>query len=704
MSTDIINLTTEQIKVIEQPLLGKTFLHGPAGTGKTSTGVERLIHLLQAGIPGDEILVIVPQRTLAEPYFSALRSPEIDAGSLVSILTIGGLARRMVKLFWPIAADQTGFSNPEQPPTFLTLETAQYFMAHLVRPMLEQGYFEGVTIERNRLYSQIIDNLNKAALVGLDHTEIGEYLKNAWTGDPGQVHIYEDAQHCANLFRDYCFKNNLLDYSLQLELFFNHVWPTPLCQAYLQHQYHHLIIDNLEEDVPKTYDLLKNWLKYFSSALIIFDEGAGFRRLLGADPATTKGLISYCDHDIKFSKSFSISDDIKTLGNVLLSIQSPETNRVPENCIGALNALELPREKIRYYPEMLDWVSNEIEVLIENGIPPEEIVVLAPYFSDSLRFSLIERLNEMAIPYYSHRPSRSLREEPAAQSLLTLAALAHPDWGVKPTKFDVATMFLQVISEMDLVRAQLLSEIVFQSQKCKLTSFEQIITNNQERITYMLGERYEILRTWIDDYAQGAPAELDHFLSRLFGEVLSQPGFSFHDDRDSGEVTAQLIESVRKFRWIASTHLSTDAIPLGQEYLHMVNDGVIAAQYLFSWQEPTEGAVMLAPASTFLMRNRPVSYQFWLDIGSRGWYERIRQPLTHPFVLSRQWEKNQPWTDEEEYSYSQQTLFRLTRGLLRRCKQRVYLGLSELGEGGYEQKGMLLKNFDRVLRTIYQSG
>ncbi len=43
-----------------------------------------------------------------------------------------------------------------------------------------------------------------------------------------------------------------------------------------------------------------------------------------------------------------------------------------------------------------------------------------------------------------------------------------------------------------------------------------------------------------------------------------------------------------------------------------------------------------------------MSFQFWLDIGSRGWYERIRQPLTHPFVLSRQWNENQPWTDEAE--------------------------------------------------------
>ncbi len=703
MSRKTFSLTAEQLALIEQPLTGKTFLHGLAGTGKTKVGVERVTYLLQSGIPGNEILILVPQRTLAEPYYAALRSPDMAPGSQVTILTVGGLSKRMVELFWPTIAEKAKFQKPHQPPIFLTLETAQYYMAHLVRPLLNQGYFEGVTIERNRLYSQIIDNLNKAALVGFEHAEIAERLISAWVGDPGQVHIYEDAQHCANLFRDYCLEHNFLDFSLQLEIFFKHLWPTSLCQDYLLNQYRHLIVDNLEEDVPITFDLLESWLPNFKSGLIIFDEQAGFRRFLGADPQTTSQINSLCDHQVMFTQSFEISAEIKALGATLKTVQASETYELPDDAPRALDALILPEEKIRYYPELLDWVADQIYNLIDSGVPPEEIVILAPYLSDALRFSLIERLKTRAIPFYSHRPSRSLRDEPAAQSLLTLAALAHPQWELAPSKFDVAYAFMQVISDMDLVRAQLLAEIAYQVRERKLSSFNLINTESQERITYLLGERYETLYSWLNVYTQSAPAELDHFLGQLFGEVLSQPGFSFHHHRDFGDVTAKLIESVRKFRWTAGEHLIAESILLGQEYLHMVQDGIIAAQYLSSWEDPIEGAVFLAPASTFLMRNHSVGYQFWLDIGSRGWYERIRQPLTHPYVLSRQWEKHQPWTDEAEFKYGQQTLYRLTQGLLRRCKHRVYLGLSELGEGGYEHKGILLKNIDRSLRAIYHT-
>ncbi len=698
-----IILTSEQLEIIEQPLFKKIFLHGPAGTGKTQVGVERLTYLLQKGIPGDEILVLVPQRTLAEPYFSALRSPDMVSGSQVTILTIGGLARRMVEYFWPMVIKTANFGNPHQPPIFLTLETAQYFMAHLMRPLLNQGYFEGIAIKHNRLYSQIIDNLNKAAMVGFEYTQFSERLKSAWTGDPGQEHIYDDAQQCANLFRKFCLEHNLLDFSLQVEVFIKNLWPTSICQEYIQKQFHHLIVDNLEEDVPVTYFLLESWFPQFDSGLIIFDEEAGFRRLLGADPDTTSQINILCNHQATLTKFFGISKEIKVLEKIMMSIPVQNNYESDEETHLALDAIKLPPEKIRYYPAMLDWTVDEINILIDSGVPPNEIVILAPYLSDALRFSLIERLLAYDLPHYSHRPSRSLREEPATKSLLTLSALAHPHWQNTLSIFDIAYMLMSVISGMDLIRAQLLAEIVFQVSKCRLSSFNKINTENQERITFLLGNRYEILRSWINDYAQHSPLEFDHFLGRLFGEVLSQPGFSFHDNLDSSKVTAQLVESVRKFRWVAGKYLESKSIPLGQEYFHMVQDGIIAAQYISSWSEPAEGAIFIAPASTFLMRNRSVSYQFWLDIGSRGWYERIRQPLTHPYVLSRQWNEFHPWTDANEFDYSQRTLSRLTSGLLRRCKHRVYLGISEFGEGGYEHKGMLLKNFDRALRAIYST-
>jgi hypothetical protein len=328
--------------------------------------------------------------------------------------------------------------------------------------------------------------------------------------------------------------------------------------------------------------------------------------------------------------------------------------------------------------------------------------VLAPFLSDTLRFSLVHRLEQRGVPARSHRPSRALREEPAAHCLLTLARIAHPQWGVCPLEADVAHALTQAIEGLDLVRAQLLARIVYRVQEGapRLTSFDEINAEMQERLTYVLGGRFEALRLWIEEYVGGEEAPLDHFLSRLFGEVLSQEGYAFHRNYDAGEVAANLIESVQKFRWVTEEPLAEGDKPLGLEYLEMVEDGVVAAQYVRSWRLQPEDAVLLAPAYTFLMANRPVEYQFWLNAGGRGWWERLYQPLTHPYVLSRHWSRETLWTDADEWEWRQEALYRLTRGLLRRCRRKVYLGISALGEQGFEQQGVLLQAIQRVLRRV----
>ncbi|NIV39896.1 MAG: hypothetical protein GWN58_63970, partial [Anaerolineae bacterium] len=101
---------------------------------------------------------------------------------------------------------------------------------------------------------------------------------------------------------------------------------------------------------------------------------------------------------------------------------------------------------------------------------------------------------------------------------------------------------------------------------------------------------------------------------------------------------------------------------------------------------------------TFLMMNQAVTIQFWLDAGSQSWIERIYQPLTHPYVLRRDWSQDQVWTDEKEVEARRETLGRLVLGLTRRCRKRIYLTSSELSEQGYEQQGPLLEAVQQILR------
>jgi superfamily I DNA/RNA helicase len=672
------NFNQIQTQILESPLDLKLFVSGPYGTGKTTAGVERMRYLLAQGVPADSILMLTPQRTMQEPFLDLLYSPERVAGGEVTSATMGGIARRMVDLFWPLAADAAGFANPDQPPIFLSLETAQYYMAHIVRPLLEQGYFESVTMDRNRLYSQILDNLNKAAVIGFPHTQIAERLDAAFTGDPAQRRVYADAQDCAIRFRTYCLENNLLDFSLEMEVFANILWPLPQVREYLMRTYRHLIYDNVEEDNARSHDIIRDWLPAFDSALLLFDPSGGFRYFLGADIETGRSLVQLCDQQIDMQESFVCSEGVTSLREGLIAAVDPTISEALKVESNQPDGSPLAYVQSRFYPALLDLVVEEIEKIVSEGIPPNEIVIIAPFLSDALRFSITHRLEARGIPWRSHRPH----------------------WNVHPPKFDVAYALMQSIEGLDLVRAQLLTEIVYRPRELSLSSFDEIVEDVQERITFTIGNRYTTLRDWLVEYREGMPLPLDHFFRKLFGEVLSQPGFGYHKDYDSVRVAGNLVDSVKNFRRAMEPSIVGKDRPdfdLGKEYIAMLDEGVIAASYFEAWRSENKEAVLVSPAHTFLLSNRPVAYQFWLDPGSSAWHQRLIQPLTHPYVLSRGWEPGRMWTDADEVQVSTEAMARLTSGLLLRCRERVYLGISELGESGYEERGELLRAFQRVI-------
>ena len=720
-----MQLTPQQTHLIQQG--GRLFLEGGAGTGKTTVAVQRMLHLLQNGVPAEEILVLVPQRTLGLPYHHALRSAELPPGGQVAVTTMSGIAQRMIDLFYPLIAQHAGFPAA-LPPTFLSTETSQYVMAKVVNPLItEKGYFESVTIERSRLYVQLLDNLNKAAVVGFPVTEIGARLKDAWLGDPAQNHIFDQVQDCANRFRAYCMEHALLDYSLQISLFVNHVWRLPAARDQLTGRYRHLIVENVEEDNAAVQDILREWLPHFESALIIYDTEAGYRSFLGADPDNGYTLRQLCDAAFELDESFVITPEIDALGNAFARALDQYAEADTADPLAALDY-----DVRRYYPEMVNHVADEVRRLVQDeGVPPGEIAILAPYLPDSLRFSLLQRLE--GVPARAHRPSRALREEPASHCLLTLAQLAHPAWNAEPVTFDVAYALMQAIGTLepnhtlDLVRAQLLAQDAYPhaGSRSRLAPFDSLSDETQERVSHVLGERYDALRGWLEEYiakheapppptsepkkkrgrkkkneAEQASAppqpELDYFFSLLFGEVLSQRGFGFSGDQAAADTAQNLIDSARNFRR-AFARKGIIAKPIGQEYVEMVQGGIVANQYLREWQSPA-GSVQIAPAYTFLLNNQPVSYQFWLDVGSRNWFERLYQPLTHPYVLSKQWIPGQKWTDEREYELRRESLYQLVVGLTRRCRKQVTLCISELGESGYENQGELLQVFSRMLR------
>ena len=76
------SLNKEQKKVLESASRHSVFLEGPPGSGKSTIGAFHLSNMVNSGIPAEKIIVLVPQRTLAEPYYQVINSISFQQGGL----------------------------------------------------------------------------------------------------------------------------------------------------------------------------------------------------------------------------------------------------------------------------------------------------------------------------------------------------------------------------------------------------------------------------------------------------------------------------------------------------------------------------------------------------------------------------------------------------------------------------------------------
>jgi hypothetical protein len=718
------HLTTTQRQAVDFPRRGNVslWLHGLAGSGKTTALIARVEALLVEGTRPDHILVLVSDRAQVELYESSLASCAVPNCGGATMTTFYGLCQRAVSLFWPVIARGAGFAHPEREPIFLTLESTQYYLERIVKPLMQTaGYFSELTIRHERLLSQVIDNLNKSALVGFPPNEIASRLISAWAGSENRFITYRQAEDCALRFRAYCLQHNLLDISLTTAVFTDQVRNSPLYQTYASDQYRHILVDNLEENVPVACSYI-GWLqsKCDSSLLAMDDEGS-YRVFLGADWQTAQELGRRCQVELAMAPLPGTNPALLALAD------------------GARRAMHLPGLRLdrpasvpsallfqcstRYWAGMTRWVAEQVVSLVQQGCPPNEIAIIAPYVNEVMRFTLADDLERRGVKLFQLRPATTLRDDVVVRASLCLARLAHPLWAQNSNALrllpveDMAEALGQVVSGLDPVRARLLADKALPAGTLSLADLSGQVASTAtqvgalwQRLGFQLRERYGVLRAWLHDYTAQPVQPLDIFLARLFGEVLSLPGFGLYKRPDLARNYSRLLESAIKFRLATgvdeqnpeanNNQPSASALDLGGAFTEFVLAGIASAEYVSDRPDAMDEGVILAPAYAYLTRGLRSRYQFWCDLRSDGWWNRPNQPLTHPYVLSLRWPVGRPWFDADEDQARRQALGHILVGLATHCTEGVFWASSELGVGGDEQSGRL----ERILQNALVAG
>ena len=191
-------------------------------------------------------------------------------------------------------------------------------MAKLVAPLLQQGYFAELRLVRSRLYSQLLDNLNKATVNQIPIEHVQDYLRSDSGTDASRKLLFDDIGKTILAFREYTVQHNLLDFSLYNDVFWELFTREPEVQSYMSRQFKHLIYENAEEDFPLAHSIVNNWIKRVSSSLVVLDLDGGYRKFLAANPRSAGDLRASCDTFVNMNENRHTPAHIVQVGDALV--------------------------------------------------------------------------------------------------------------------------------------------------------------------------------------------------------------------------------------------------------------------------------------------------------------------------------------------------------------------------------------------------
>lgn len=674
---------------------GSTFLHGPAGVGKTTALHHRLLRLLQEGEPAYTILVLIAEEEHRTPFLDFLHAQNAAPYADLKITTYTYLAREMVSLFWPLVARPAGFQRPYQPPTSLSYDLAQLLMWRIVTPMLREGAFANLRLRPQQLVSQLLDTLNRAALNGLTLEQGFERTLSAWAGPADEVHYLHDAQIAARRFRNHCLAYSLLDLSLMVEVFDTQLVENQEFHRYFSERFRHLIVDNVDEQTPAGQGFIASLTGKVASMAIAFDRDGGYKRFLSADPAGAEKFRQRCDQTIELSEadSHTTSPPLVHLANL---VQNYLTIGGPRRPVGDAQQAILGVITGRYRREMVAQLPLVLQNLIyEQGVAPRDIAIVTPYLDGALRYSLEQALGEAGIPYYLFKRRSSPRDEPRIRAWLTWLALAHPEWEMWPSPYDVAEALTLSIFGLDPARAQLLVEHLYRADEGILLPAGDTDADLVRRIGEAHVQMVERLRLWLEE--NGGKMPLDVFLHRLFSELLALPPYQPEPDLAGAAVCNWLVRTAGNLRQAApNLGLQTNG-DTGRTFIQGIYQGLVTADPPELGEPPDIEGVMISTIYGHLLAGNVVRVQVWLETAATGWWDIPRQPLSNAFVLTPDWEPERPWTMDEDFLIRNQLLWRIVRGLTARCRDGIVLANSDLDRRGQRQDGVLWRALQPLL-------
>ena len=652
----------------------ETLYIGPTGSGKTTKLLEKYQELGEKTNRTEKCLVFLKNATSVSDWRDKV---DLKIIGPMNVFTYFGFIQREITRYWPIVEDKLNRKREKIEPTFMNVETSHYLMSQLVEEAREkEGAFEAINATSQQIGVQLIDNLNHAAMNDLSLNQVKERLYRWAAGDADKARVYQESIKIMKEFRKEGVLARTLDYSLIIHLYNHFLLENEDYISELFERFDYLLVDNLETMVPTAQILTLKLMEKMEETYLTFNPEGGFTGFFGGNPQLAKKtFFPICDQ-VYLEESYTTSKQARQLANSLVK-------KVFEGQPMADNGFIKGEIHTDLRGDMLLEVGEKVTQLIDSGVNPSNIALIAPLVDKVLDFSLDRYFDERGYKLANMARSKRLLDEPYAQGLITLAFLVNPEWQIN-LNFSSLVQTLSLILKLDPVRSALLADEIFKNQMV-LPDLDQL--GMRDRLGFDNSDKYDLFKKWVEG-KKTQELDMEHFFQLVFGELLAP----LEPDEKDILACRQIINSVKKFKKVMDSYGEFDKRELGERFIDMVLNGTLAAEVLYR-PPANEEKIILATPYTFLFSPfiEKVEYMFWLDAASENWFRSTTKELTNPYILSVEWQDDQEWNDEVDQQLRKEQLIDYVQSLLSKTTKGLYLANSYLNSRGWEQEGKLLE-------------
>ncbi|MBU3127716.1 hypothetical protein [Clostridium tagluense] len=672
-----MNYTEVHNKLNENKFSQKCILvKGNSASGKTTLAVSKYRNMIEnENIKSSNILCLFMNKY---QNITWTKDMIFNTASDIRKSSYYGFIRRELSLYWPYVVEnckeiKINILKPE----FASFDATNYAMKALVEHFRKsKGYFQDITSTSSKIASDLISNINNAALSLVPFDEIGTRLYNSL--EVKDFLIKETYNQLDEVTRYYISKllcNGTCDYGLSFYLYNNYLLHDSRYNSINNIKY--LIVDDIDEAPPVEQELIFKIINNVDTAYLFYNPKGGLCSYYGANTDYLKSKLNIEYHELTLDNHFCCNDDFIKLASVIDS--RAHAPYVEEKINEDVPAFIDMSSQLR--SEMVQKIILKVEELLNQGLKPKDIAIICPFNDFIISYELQKKAKELSISVMETSKKDRFIDNEYLHPLIVLAVLCNDYKSIRLTKEDYKNFFSFML-RLDAIRGSLLYPFVAES------GLQDLSMEIEGRVGLAAVGKYNELKQWIENYKVNL---MDHksSLGEFFRNAFSQVLIILPKVKEHIEDYISLYESCESFINTLDK-LEFKGKSSEERFIEFIR---CEGSGFYSMNEIQEillqdNSIVLTSPYTYLTSNLNSKVQIWTDINSNMWCPRNAGELSNSYVLKTNWDIDDIYTEKKENNNAYGILMSLVNCLLRKCRGELYIYGSEYSLSGYQQESI----------------